>query len=61
MVTVTQRLPNFKSSSYINAGPFAPNNIASYERIISHYLQNSSTPQVEYSNYAAPWYNNFGY
>lgn len=41
MVTVTPRLPNLKSSSYINAVPSVLNYIASYEKIISHYLQNS--------------------
>lgn len=43
MITVTQCLPKLKSSSYINAMPLLPEYIASYDRIISHYLQNSST------------------
>lgn len=43
MVTVTQCLPKLKSSSFINAMPPLPEYIANDDRIILHYLQNSST------------------
>lgn len=57
MVTVTQCLPNLKSSPYINAMLSVPDYIASYERIVSHYLQNKEA----YSDYAGALHNNFGY
>lgn len=43
VVTVTQCLPDLKSSSYISVVPSVPNSIANYEKMILYYPQNSST------------------